>query len=792
MRPTLVSLVLLLLSSLSFADVVRVTNTADSGPGSLRAAIEAVNDGTCRATCIVHFNIAGPVPPSGFFTIRPQSLLPIVRNTSVYIDGTTQTRFSGDTNPYGPEVEIDGTNAGWGPGLKLSDIQSGAVAGLAIHSFEGNGVVLERGAAVGVFSSYLGVDPTGTVAKPNGMNGVLVAGTNTPTISSNVIGGNRGNGIFIFNSNAHIYFNSVGMGRTAGYVLGNGANGIEVHGRGAFVEANRVAFNRDHGIVVDGLAVKLGANEIWANRYLSIDLGNDGPDANDELDADMGPNARQNKPAITFARAEAANELKFPGNVTVRGTIHSKPHHGIEIDVFASPYRNDLGLPEGRVYLGRTRTATDAEGNATWEFDVEQSIYDPTPVLIPGGYVVATAITADGTSEMSDAHPLEFDAYVVSTTADAGSGSLRATIEAVNAARCTDAAPCWISFRIPDAELQPNGAARFTPKSPLPALTNSHVYLDGWSQTYWTGERVLDDPEVEIAGETLRLGTAETPLRAVLLRGITVSGARGDGLVVHAVEAQSVSQQRVVLMDLLLRDNEGNGITIHGGDRTSDFFAVSPHLLLRVVARGNRGNGLLLDGHGFHIGTSRFERNGGAGLLAGGELNRVFGTTAAHNGGAGFASTAAARALYLEQISTVANGGLGIDRNDDGVTGADPHVTEAPVVLSATYDAATNTTTVRGRAPLTVADVPMPQGRSGLEHTIRLWAARTPDPSGHGEGEFTVGGTTPAANGEWEARIVADLRGLHLSATRTLSPCYWEFGCAGRDTSEYSNAVMVE
>jgi len=50
-----------------------VTNTADSGPGSLREAILAAN-AACRAPCTVGFRIPGPLPEAGFFTVRPSTV----------------------------------------------------------------------------------------------------------------------------------------------------------------------------------------------------------------------------------------------------------------------------------------------------------------------------------------------------------------------------------------------------------------------------------------------------------------------------------------------------------------------------------------------------------------------------------------------------------------------------------------------------------------------------------------------------------------------------------------------
>ena len=100
------------------------------------------------------------------------------------------------------------------------------LTGLAINGFGGNGIVVERG-GVEVLGNYVGIDPTGTVAKPNGSNGVLYIGAQG-VVGGNVISGNAGNGIFLLNSNLEIAGNRIGGGRTTQFAVPNGANGIHV------------------------------------------------------------------------------------------------------------------------------------------------------------------------------------------------------------------------------------------------------------------------------------------------------------------------------------------------------------------------------------------------------------------------------------------------------------------------------------------------------------------------------------------------------------------------------------
>ena len=87
-----------------------VTATTDSGPGSLRAAIEEASTScTGDIPCKIAFRIDTEKP---WETITLKSALPHVRGANVRVDGTTQTRFFGDLNPDGPEVELTGTRIG--------------------------------------------------------------------------------------------------------------------------------------------------------------------------------------------------------------------------------------------------------------------------------------------------------------------------------------------------------------------------------------------------------------------------------------------------------------------------------------------------------------------------------------------------------------------------------------------------------------------------------------------------------------------------------------------------------
>src|SRR5204862_4209110 len=109
-----------------------VTNTLDSGAGSLRAAITSAN-GTAGGTNLIQFNIPG----TNVQTIIPASALPAITRP-VIIDGYTQPGASPNTNSLANgfsgalRIELNGANIG-GVGLRLLGGGGSTIRGLVIN-----------------------------------------------------------------------------------------------------------------------------------------------------------------------------------------------------------------------------------------------------------------------------------------------------------------------------------------------------------------------------------------------------------------------------------------------------------------------------------------------------------------------------------------------------------------------------------------------------------------------------------------------------------------------------------
>gem|GEM_PF-2277770 len=192
-----------LVASLSGSSV-EVTNTNDSGPGSLRDAI--INANACPGWDTILFNIPGPGP----HTISPLSPLPFFTDT-VFVDGYSQPGATPATAIVQADLRIvlDGSLAGNASALVFDRISDCEVAGLCINRWDGfvntgSGIRLVGTARTHIHGNYLGTDVSGTGIAGNNYTGVILQdscadvhiGGLTPA-DLNLISGNETYGIYI-------------------------------------------------------------------------------------------------------------------------------------------------------------------------------------------------------------------------------------------------------------------------------------------------------------------------------------------------------------------------------------------------------------------------------------------------------------------------------------------------------------------------------------------------------------------------------------------------------------------
>ncbi|MDR3634721.1 MAG: Calx-beta domain-containing protein [Isosphaeraceae bacterium] len=265
-----------------------VTNTNDSGIGSLRWAITNADGMTDTNT--ITFDIQGPAP----YTISPLSALPAITNSTV-IDGTSEPGYAGK-----PLIQLSGQNAG--PGTDGLELLAGGstVKGLAINGFTSSGISVDTNGGALIEGNFIGTDPTGTVALGNGGGGVFVIATAGPALAvtiggtsaaaRNVISGNSSSdGIDIVGASANgtlIEGNDIGTDLTGtvalpnggGISVDNGAVNTTIGGTSAGA-GNLISGNEDDGVSLSNQGgspsgTLIEGNLIGTNIGGTLGLGN--------------------------------------------------------------------------------------------------------------------------------------------------------------------------------------------------------------------------------------------------------------------------------------------------------------------------------------------------------------------------------------------------------------------------------------------------------------------------------------------------------------------------------------
>jgi len=416
------SMFLLLATAPLAAATFTVTNTNDSGPGSLRQAILDANANVGLDT--IAFDIPSSDPgcvASGVCTIAPASTLPQISD-SVVLDGYTQPGSSPNTDPAGDNavllIELRGS-APAGDGLHINAGGGNTtIRGIVINGFSrtaGNGqaITINGGDGDVIEGNFIGTDASGTVAIPNEGHGIDILQGNNHTIGGttpaarNVISGNVFAGIRINVLNGiTIQGNFIGTKSDGVGPLGNGANGVGfeftggngsnnvVGGRNAG-EANVIAYNGSEGVYLQpNMAnIPIVGNSIFANVGEGIDLLCCSPIPNDPGDGDSGANNLQNFPIIQTV----THLVPTGGSTEITGKLDSAPSTIFDLDFYANPACSNFPREflEGQTYLGTSQVTTDGAGHAS--FDVI------LPVATEAGARISATATdpAGNTSEFS-------------------------------------------------------------------------------------------------------------------------------------------------------------------------------------------------------------------------------------------------------------------------------------------------------------------------------------------------------------------------------------------------------
>jgi hypothetical protein len=343
-----------------------VSSLADSGDGSLRAAMTSVNANAGVDTTVneIDFSVAGVIK------LTSGALPALGRTSFVKIDGRTAPGFAG-----APVVEID--NNGFA-GLSLGGSNS-TLAGLSIVNANGAGVTLsgsfgnrlspDTGANMSIVGNYMGLALDGSVAANTGA-GLLAIGVGdtiggTAPLDRNVISGNGADGIQLETANATVLGNFIGTDPAGQAAAPNQGNGITISGTATIVggtdagAGNIIAFNGQSGIVMNP------PNGIQGNSIFSN--GSKGIDVQDDIDSSIH---KLMAPQLSYAvespgSTSGSVQVQIGGVVKVGSAI---PPWTLGPDCTIQVYATLSGVPggQGQLFLGSVHATLNSAGFAAF------------------------------------------------------------------------------------------------------------------------------------------------------------------------------------------------------------------------------------------------------------------------------------------------------------------------------------------------------------------------------------------------------------------------------------------
>jgi parallel beta-helix repeat protein len=314
-----------------------VTNTADSGPGTLRAALYYAYD---HYGTTITFNI--PNTDSGFsnnvFNILPSDALPSLVNATI-LDGTSEPVKA---NANGPQILINGVSCR-APILFVNGLQfkgtNCAARGLVINNYNQFGILITGTNVMNntVAGCYVGVDPTGTTAVTNAICPIQIeAGAVSNTVGGltaadrNLISGSAFQGLTIRDAGTgfnvvegnYIGLNAAGTAALAnagaGVELFNGASSNTIGGPVAGAR-NIIAGNASDGVFVTGTTT---TGNLVEGNYIGLNPAGAARIANGGAGVDFQGGTLNNVAATNVISGNTADGVLVLGSPTAGNQVN--------------------------------------------------------------------------------------------------------------------------------------------------------------------------------------------------------------------------------------------------------------------------------------------------------------------------------------------------------------------------------------------------------------------------------------------------------------------------------------
>ncbi|HEV8629582.1 MAG TPA: IPTL-CTERM sorting domain-containing protein [Thermoanaerobaculia bacterium] len=369
------------------ANTYTVTNTNDSGGGSLRQAMLDANSNPGIDT--IAFDLAGCPGTPPVCTIAPATVLPILTQP-VTIDGYLNGMGTPNTNLVGAGldtvlgVEINLASTG------CIDMRGGGsmIRGLVLNRSPNYAICLSVLTDNHVEGNFIGTNPDGTAAGPGNTNGVAatsddnVIGGNTPA-ARNLISGNTATGVQIGNGLANApATNNARNTKVAGNLIGTDRSGTVAvtQGIGVVVNMDSASFS-GRASSIGGLGAG-DRNVISGNTDQGIAIGGGsslGPGDNDVLG--------------NFVGTDVTGTLAVPNGdgISVGGF---NTGNAIQSNLVSGNTRVGLTLGSDGNVAGQNRIGTDVSGTLPLPNGLDGVRVDVGDNNLVGSNVIAYNLTA--------------------------------------------------------------------------------------------------------------------------------------------------------------------------------------------------------------------------------------------------------------------------------------------------------------------------------------------------------------------------------------------------------------
>ena len=728
-----------------------VTSAADdNGATTLRAIIANVNASSDPSNTI-HFQIGAAGSAQ---TITLTSDLPAITKPVTidgYSQGGTANTLSTGTNAS-ILIQIDA--AAHAAFSFNSGSAASAVKGLSIGNSSGAAIAIGSN-NVTIAGDFIGLAPDGITPTPNatgisitsGVTGAIIGSTalaDRNLISANTVAGINSAGT------STIHNNLIGTDKTGLVAKPNGI-GLKLTGASNIVggsaanAGNTIAFNTGAGVQVDtGTGNSITRNLIHGNGS-GITLTNSG---------------NANQASTTTLSVTSVGTL-----TTVQGTFNPTAAGTYLIDFYSSLAGDPPAPGQAHLFLGEISQAVAAAGLTPFSQTFNAGV--------PSGQVVTATVTSPSgnTSSFLATSASLTDPYIVTTTADAGIGSLRSAIDNANQLPDTNT----ITFAIPTSDPGYDSSTKtwkISPATAFPAVTEP-VLIDGTTSLSYIGV-----PLIQING-----ASAGANVDGILLSG-SASNSRIRGLSIYAFSGAGIhitSGNDTIQSNYLgLDPAESSGITGNGtglwiegaSSNTIGGLAGSGNLI-----SNNTNDGILISGdastdnnvYGNTIGTGSSglnnRGNGGNGILitrsSFGASNNVIGGLSPNLGNIIAFNTTAG--ITLDNSTGNAIRENPVFQNTQGIVLLHNANTGSPAPVITTVSTSAGTTVVNGT---------ITGATSNTLYKLDFFASGPSDPVSGVQARTFVGNGTVTTDASGNGIITATLPtavspGLNITATAT-------------------------